>query len=610
MFPVTPPHSHNTDDYFIPALNVLCTVTHLSPDFAGATLMPAGAEIPDVLISAIGMLVLHSDVGVGTISGAMLFNMLVIVGCCIIAVNTLVVNVAIVARDLLFFVASLFLLMFAAANGEITLGEALAFLVLYVVYVAICSQTNNIRRAWAHFRRRRDGHSNVPGEPARETEAPLLGNEVGLGEVGKKGASTDEASSEEREDLEEEEEEERELRGVRGRSEAVAQRLQSLAFREQQLSREMAHGAAYGAARLHGPLLKKCVFYDRLSVTARTWQPRWFVLDENFWYCRDALDPAASRRVVPLWTATAVALDAADPTIFTVTTPAQTYTFRACPASSSSEGDSNSESSNPPTASEWVEALNERLRFLHAVVGDHDGSTGEPGAVVEVVPPPLPAGATVDSPAEDDEDAALLARPPASAPAVTRAMWALTLPFAALFACTVPNVRRARWRRWFALTFVLVCAWLGALVYAMVYCADRLAVVLHIRADLMGLACTGIFASLPTLFGSLVCARQGAADMALANAIGSNTTCILLGFGVPFLVQTVCVTPGSPMLVNGESIPLTVVVLLAAVAVFLAATAVCCARLKRPAGVVLVATFVLLLATIISLNALGIFITF
>ena len=39
----------------------------------------------------------------------------------------------------------------------------------------------------------------------------------------------------------------------------------------------------------------------------------------------------------------------------------------------------------------------------------------------------------------------------------------------------------------------------------MVYCADCLAIVLHIRADLMGLACTGIFASLPTLFGSLVC---------------------------------------------------------------------------------------------------------
>ena len=445
------------------------------------------------------------------------------------SVNTLVVNVAIVTRDLVFFVASLFLLMFAAANGEITLGELLAFLIPDAVHAVICSQTNNIHRAWNHFHRKHSYGASKEGKQAaaRETEAPLLGNEVGLGEVGDK--NKDEASSSE-------DQEERELRGVRGRSEDVARRLQSLAFREQQLSREMESGAAVGsmsgAARLHGALVKKCVFDDKLSVTSRKWQRRWFVLDENFWYCRDPLDPAASRRVVPLWTATAIKLDPNDRSIFTVVTPAQPYTFRACPCDESTDEGNNS----APTAEEWVEALNERLQFLHAAV-DHEAAEG---GVEAVLPPALPEGATVDSPAEDDEDASLLERPPASAPELTRAMRYITLPFAALFTCTVPNVKRARWRRWFVLTFVLVCAWLGALVHAMVYCADGLAIVLHIRADLMGLACTGIFASLPTLFGSLVCACQGAADMALANAIGSNTTCILLGFGVPFLVQTVC----------------------------------------------------------------------
>ena len=64
------------------------------------------------------------------------------------------------------------------------------------------------------------------------------------------------------------------------------------------------------------------------------------------------------------------------------------------------------------------------------------------------------------------------------------------------------------------------------------------------------------------------------------------------------------------MLINGESIPLTVVVLLVALSMFVAATTVCCARLKRPAGIVFVATFVVLLAVIITLNAFGVFITF
>lgn len=245
----------------------------------------------------------------------------------------------------MFFVASLFLLMFAAANGEITLGESLAFLVLDAVHVVICSQTNNIHRAWNHIHRKHShsGSEEKKHTAAKETEVPLLGNEVGLGGVRDK--NKDEASSSE-------DQEERELRGVRGRSEDVARRLQSLAFHEQQPSREMESGAevgsTYGAARLHGALLKKCVFNDKLSVTSRTWQRRWFVLDENFWCCRDPLDHAAPRRIVPLWTATAIKLDPNDRRIFTVVTPAQPYTFRACPCDKGSEEGNNS----APTAEE------------------------------------------------------------------------------------------------------------------------------------------------------------------------------------------------------------------------------------------------------------------
>ena len=105
-------------------------------------------------------------------------------------------------------------------------------------------------------------------------------------------------------------------------------------------------------------------------------------------------------------------------------------------------------------------------------------------------------------------------------------------------------------------------------------------------------------------------ARQGAGGMAIANAIASNTTCILLGFGLPFFLQTAVVAPGSVMPIDGESIPLSVIVLLSAVAIFLAGAVVCCMRLKRPAGFIYIAAFVLLLATILLLNSLGVKFTF
>ena len=51
-----------------------------------------------------------------------------------------------------------------------------------------------------------------------------------------------------------------------------------------------------------------------------------------------------------------------------------------------------------------MEAPNERLHFLHAAV-DHEAAEG---GVEVVLPPALPEGATMDSPAKDDEDASLL----------------------------------------------------------------------------------------------------------------------------------------------------------------------------------------------------------
>ena len=99
--------------------------------------MPAGSEIPDILISIFGMLILHSDVGVGTIAGSMLFNVLVIVGGCIIAVGTLKLDGVTVVRDLIFFALSLVLLLITAINGWVSLYEAISFLVLYIIYILI-----------------------------------------------------------------------------------------------------------------------------------------------------------------------------------------------------------------------------------------------------------------------------------------------------------------------------------------------------------------------------------------------------------------------------------------------------------------------------------------
>jgi len=374
---------------------------------------------------------------------------------------------------------------------------------------------------------------------------------------------------------EEEAESEGEITGpVKSRSADTAKTLQMMAYKEQQLSK------GSSGSRIEGVLYKRCMFYAKLSLTSRTWQTRYFVLDENLWYCRNP-DARDKVRYIPLWTAKSIDHDKKDPTTFHIVTQTQTFTLRALDVAQ---------------ARAWLEALRERLLYIH---GEVDANSGK------IYVPNIPDSATVDS-VDDDEDASLLEVPPPDSSIGKKIMFYLTFPYLFLFTYTIPNVKKVRWKNWFPLTFFLVCVWLAGLVYAMVWFADRVAVVLDLPADIMGIAFTGICASLPCLFGSLVCAKQGAGGMAIANAIASNTACILLGFGLPFFIQTLMIDFNNDMPIDGESIPLTVIILLVAVVVFLAGAIICCMRFKRPAGIVFIIAFIILLATIIGLNVAGV----
>jgi hypothetical protein len=52
------------DDFFVPALNVLCEKLGIPDDVAGATFMAAGASSPELFASLIGVIT-HSAVGAG-----------------------------------------------------------------------------------------------------------------------------------------------------------------------------------------------------------------------------------------------------------------------------------------------------------------------------------------------------------------------------------------------------------------------------------------------------------------------------------------------------------------------------------------------------------------
>ena len=71
------------DDFFCPTLDIIAGYMKLSPDVAGATLQAAGGSAPELFTSAVGTF-LRSDVGFGAIVGSAVFNILFVVGACIL----------------------------------------------------------------------------------------------------------------------------------------------------------------------------------------------------------------------------------------------------------------------------------------------------------------------------------------------------------------------------------------------------------------------------------------------------------------------------------------------------------------------------------------------
>ncbi|KAK5616261.1 hypothetical protein CRENBAI_014892 [Crenichthys baileyi] len=68
------------DDYFVPSLEKISENLQLSEDVAGATFMAAGSSAPELFTSLIAVFITKGDVGVGTIVGSAVFNILVIIG--------------------------------------------------------------------------------------------------------------------------------------------------------------------------------------------------------------------------------------------------------------------------------------------------------------------------------------------------------------------------------------------------------------------------------------------------------------------------------------------------------------------------------------------------
>lgn len=124
------------DEFFVPALTVITEKLEISDDVAGATFMAAGGSAPELFTSIIGVFISHSNVGIGTIVGSAVFNILFVIGmCALFSKEVLNLTWWPLFRDVSFYIVGLLMLIYFFLDNQIVLEESVSLLLFYTFYV-------------------------------------------------------------------------------------------------------------------------------------------------------------------------------------------------------------------------------------------------------------------------------------------------------------------------------------------------------------------------------------------------------------------------------------------------------------------------------------------
>jgi Ca2+/Na+ antiporter len=117
------------EEYFVPALNLLCDDLKLADDVAGATIMAIGNSSPELFSCIISLFITKTALGVGTAIGSAIFNHLCICAGSILYAEggALYLNWKVLARESTFYISSLIVLVWSLKGPAFSKGFAEAF---------------------------------------------------------------------------------------------------------------------------------------------------------------------------------------------------------------------------------------------------------------------------------------------------------------------------------------------------------------------------------------------------------------------------------------------------------------------------------------------------
>ncbi|XP_058839751.1 sodium/potassium/calcium exchanger 3-like [Topomyia yanbarensis] len=144
------------DDYFVPAIELMCKKLQVKEDVAGATFMAAASSSPELFINCVGTFVTKGDLGVGAVVGSAVFNILAVPAVCgLLGGQVVQLKWWPVTRDSIMYGMAVIGLITVLSDGKVMWYEALILVLAYILYITAMYCNDSINRCMSRAFRRK-----------------------------------------------------------------------------------------------------------------------------------------------------------------------------------------------------------------------------------------------------------------------------------------------------------------------------------------------------------------------------------------------------------------------------------------------------------------------
>ncbi|NWX41436.1 NCKX2 protein, partial [Steatornis caripensis] len=483
------------DEFFVPSLTVITEKLTISDDVAGATFMAAGGSAPELFTSLIGVFISHSNVGIGTIVGSAVFNILFVIGmCALFSREILNLTWWPLFRDVSFYIVGLILLIIFFLDNLIMWWESLMLLTAYVCYVTFMKFNVQVEEWVKKFLNR--------NKVEKVTTADAEGKSPSAGDKDDQTLTT-------------------KPRLQRGGSSASLHNslmrnsiFQLMIHTLDPLAEEL---GSYGNLKYYDTMTEEGKFKERASILHKIAKKKCQVEDS------ERQNGAANHGECSKKSAKVEVA---------VTPPSD---------------------SGPVQNGIAHNVEDEVIVFFILLFIFND---------------------------EDDDQPLSLAWPDTPRKQLT---YLLVLPIVFPLWTSLPDVRKPRSRKFFAITFFGSISWIAFFSYLMVWWAHQVGDTIGISEEIMGLTILAAGTSIPDLITSVIVARKGLGDMAVSSSVGSNIFDITVGLPLPWLLYTV-INSFAPVAVSSNGLFCAIVLLFIMLLFVILSIAFCRWRMNKILG--------------------------